>query len=109
MEYKTEIGVVRNGTEEDQWLVDESKTDKWMGDVTECIQGIHELYIFVVDGKAVGYVLPRREADGCWRTGCVYLTPSARPSTAIKRMMATFFKLKKEFNYGLDLRKESAA
>lgn len=109
MEYKTAAGYIRRGTPQDQWLVDESKKDRWMADVASWIRHIHELYVFVVNGKAVGYVLPRHEPDGYWRTGSIYLIPSVRSFDAIKRFTGDFLTQKKSLNFGLDLEMGVAA
>lgn len=103
MEYKTDVGYVRRGEECDQWLVDEAAQDRWTAEVASWIRHIHEIYVFVVDGKTVGFVVPMRDPDGYWRKGTVYLTPSARGPGAMQKYTGGFFSIKKAFNFGMDV------
>lgn len=103
MEYKTDVGYVRRGEECDQWLVDESLKDRWVGEVASWIRHIHEIYVFVANGKSVGFVIPRKDPDGSWRTGTVYLTPSVREFGSIKKFTGNFFNHKKTLNFGMDV------
>lgn len=109
MEYKTEVGFIRRGEEADKWLIDESKTDRWLGDVSSWIRHFHELYVFVVNGKAVGFVIPRQDPDGYWRTGAVYITPSKRTFGSIKKLTGDFFSHKKAFQFGINFNSKLAA
>ena len=103
MQYKLPEGQVRRGTPEDQWLLDISKEDRWMGDIASSIEQPHEVYVFVVKNKIVGYVLPRPDPDGYWRTGTVFLIPSVRSFDATKRITGDFLTRKKSLNFGLNL------
>jgi hypothetical protein len=49
----------------------------------------------------VGFVLPRQDPDGFWRTGTVYLTPRVRSFNSIKKFTGNFFSHKKVLNFGL--------
>jgi hypothetical protein len=109
MEYKTEVGFIRRGEEADQWLIDESKKDRWLGDVSSWIRHFHELYVFVKGGKAVGFVIPRQDPDGFWRTGAVYITPSERTFGSVKKLTGDFFQHKKAFNFGIEFAQQGVA
>ena len=99
MEYKTDVGYIRRGKESDQWLIEESKQDRWMACIASTLNHMHG---FVVNGEAVGYVVPRPDADGFWHTGSVYLTPKVRTFHSIKTIAGNFFNHKKRLAFGVD-------
>lgn len=109
MEYKTEVGFIRRGEEADRFLINESRADRWLGDISTCIRHLHELYVFVKDGKAVGFVIPRQDPDGYWRTGAVYITPSERTFGSVKKLTGGFFTHKKAYQFGMDFNHKIAA
>lgn len=102
MEFKTAAGYIRRGKPSDQWLLDESKDDRWLGDITDTVRHIHELYVFVAAGEPVGFVIPLKDPDGYWRTGSVYITPAKRTFGSIKKLTGDFFSHKKSLNFGVD-------
>lgn len=102
MEFKTPAGYIRRGTDADLWLVDESTNDRWARDISFWFKHIHEIYVCVVNEKAVGFVVPIKDPDGYWRKGSVYFTPSVRNHNALKHYIGDFFKIKKPLNFGLD-------
>ncbi len=108
MEYKFDTGYVRRGTDSDLWLVEEAKGDHFMADVAETVRHSHEMYVFVVEGRAIGFVVPMRDPDGNWSTGSIYVTPSRRTFSSVKKMMGDFFRRKKAFNFGVDFNRQAA-
>ena len=109
MIFKTDVGFIRRGEEADMWLIEESKLDRWLGDVSSCIRHASDMYVFVKGNKAVGFVIPRPDPDGYWRTGAIYITPSERSFSSIKKLSGDFFTRKKPLNYGMGIGRRSAA
>ena len=109
MIFKTEVGFIRRGVASDMWLIEESKHDRWLGDFSSWIRHANEVYVFVKGNKAVGFVIPRPDPDGYWRTGAIYITPSERSFSSIKKLTGDFFMRKKVLNFGVEFKGKTAA
>ncbi|MNR31799.1 hypothetical protein D3C85_1493350 [compost metagenome] len=60
-----------------QRLVDESVNDPFLGDIAKT-KRFTDIVVFYQGGQPVGFAIPRRDSDGRYRTGAIYITKSER-------------------------------
>lgn len=74
-------------------LVADSTKDPFLGDIAST-KRITDVVGFYVDGKAVGFAIPRRDSDGRYRTGAIYITPNERKKGYAKQYLILYFQNK---------------
>lgn len=72
-------------------LIDESEHDKYLGDVVRQ-RGTQSLTGFYLDSQLVGFAVPRKDSDGRYRTGAIYVTPSHQGKGIASKFTRTYFK-----------------
>jgi RimJ/RimL family protein N-acetyltransferase len=60
-----------------QKLVDESVSDPFLGDIAKT-KKFTDIMAFYIAGNPVGFAIPRRDSDGRYRTGAIYIKKSER-------------------------------
>lgn len=77
-----------------QDLIHESTTDKYLGDIATK-KNLKDLVVFRYGGKAAGFAIPRKDSDGHFRTGPIFVSPSHRGLGISKRFVSEYFQSKK--------------
>ncbi|MNR29283.1 hypothetical protein D3C85_1466610 [compost metagenome] len=60
-----------------QRLVDESVNDPFLGDIAKT-KKFTDIVVFYIEGQPVGFAIPRRDHDGRYRTGAIYIKQGER-------------------------------
>lgn len=58
-------------------------------------KNLQDAVLFEDGGKAVGFAIPRKDPDGYWRTGPIYVQPQSRGKGVASRFIQSFFHDKK--------------
>lgn len=72
-------------------LVAESARDPYLGDFATT-KNITDVVAFYVGKVAVGFAIPRRDSDGRYRTGPIYISPDQRKKGYAKQYVSLYFK-----------------
>lgn len=75
-------------------LLEEAANDKYLGEIVFS-KKIGVIYLFEIDGELVGFAIPRRESDGYFRTGPIYVRPKYRNKGIASNFVSSFFKHRK--------------
>lgn len=71
-------------------LIEESTTDPFLGDIV-LTKNLNDAVVFLEGDRPVGFAIPRKESDGAYRTGPIYVTPSHRKRGVAKQWATVFF------------------
>ncbi len=74
-------------------LIQESTSDPYLGDIAST-RRISDVVALYVKNSAVGFAIPRRDSDGRYRTGAIYITPAQRQKGYAKQYLNLYFKNK---------------
>lgn len=77
-----------------QLLIDESKKDPFLGDIAST-KKTDSFKVFYVGDEAVGFAIPRKDSDGRYRTGAIYVLPQYRNKGYASQFTKSYFKDKK--------------
>lgn len=75
-------------------MIEESTRDPFLGDIATT-KKLTDVVAFYVGRQLVGFAIPRRDSDGRYRTGAIYITPSERKKGYAKLFLQAYFKDKR--------------
>lgn len=88
----------KSSDERVQALVEASTKDKFLGDIATK-KKLSDLVAFHKDGQPVGFAIPRKDSDGHYRTGPIYIDPKHRGEGIAKQFIQQYFEGKKGRSY----------